>query len=550
MTQAASPSPLPETSVDQDEITGAAGSRRDGGGGDRPAARGPRRWFRPTPYRITALLALLVLVPMCVVMPWSGDIGQHASTIWRLRENLGDPTSPMIDVPGDGSPYFSPYQVVAALVSLATGWTPLQVLHAMAVLNVLLVLAGIGAFVRALTTRPWAPVIALLTYFFLWGTDVSVWSGYESFLSFSLGVSYPSAFAAGLMFLLWAGTLRLLGRVPGKEPLSDSLAVRIPAHLVAGLTLFVILLSHPFTGIVVCLGLVGIILGSIRGLSLRDWLLWSLSAAVLLVGILAWPYWSLFDLEQSAALDSMHRSLYERPLKWFGLALVLGLFALVMRFRRDRLDPLVLTAVLIGSVVAYGWFSGHYSWGRAYPGLIVMLQLAVALEVARVPVKGWSRRAFALVVAAALVFGLWVQAGAVFYLVPKKYFPTRVVHHVQAWNPWPGYGWATKYLEYGDVVMAAGERPLVQLPAYGYYTVQAGYPDPAVPQEQLDERARDTSAFFSREATATEKRRLVDKYHVEWVIVRPKDGVVPSGPGFTLVTTSPQGEALVKVTEP
>ncbi|GAA1954560.1 hypothetical protein [Kitasatospora viridis] len=544
---AASSPPAPGTSAD---VHPAGESAAGGDGSAVPPQSFLRRLFRITPYRVTGFIFMLVLVPMAARLPWSGDIGQHASTIWRLRENLSHPTSPMIDVPGNGSPYFSPYQVFGALVSLATGLVPLKTLHLLAVMNSLLIITGLGAFVRALTPRRWAPVLALFCYFFLWGVDVSVWSGYESWLSFCLGLSYPSAFAAGLMFWIWAGTLRLLGRVPERAPLSDSLAVRVPLHLVLGLGLFVVLLSHPFTGIVICMGMAGIMIGSLRGLALRNWLLWAFSALVVLVAVLAWPYWDLLNQGQSAALDAMHRGLYSHPLNWFGFAVVIGLPALVMRFRRNKLDPLVLTFLLVAAAVGYGWVSGHYSFGRAYPGLIAMLQIATAIEAANVPWKQWFKREYTVLVSVALVFGMWVQAGTVFYLIPKSDFPKGMVDNVQTWNPWPGYQWTAKYLKYGDIVMTTGERPLAQLPAYGYFTVQAGYPDPAVAQSVLDERSHDTWVFFSKEATDDTKWQLIDKYHVGWVIIRPEDGVVPTGPGFQVVTTSPQGEDLIKVTKP
>ncbi|GAA2095591.1 hypothetical protein GCM10009759_24040 [Kitasatospora saccharophila] len=506
-----------------------------------------RRYARPTPYKIAGLIFLLFMLPICARLPWSGDIGQHASTIWRLRENLGHPRSPMIDVPGDGSPYFSPYQVLGALVSLATGLVPLKVLHLLALSNMVVLVIGIGAFVRSLTTNRWAPVLALACYVFLWGVDVQVWSGYESLLSLSLGVSYPSAFAAGLMFLVWAWTLRLLGRVPEGSRVSASPAKRIPAHLAIGLLVFVIVLSHPFTGIPTCLGIVAIFAASLRTLKLRDWLLWVLSGAVLLVGMLAWPYWSAFDLKQSAALDAMHKGLYNHPLNWFGFALVLGIPALITRFRRDRLDPLVLLFALTAATVGYGYLSGHYSWGRVYPSLVLSLQFATALELSRIPGKQWFRQQFSLVATVTLVLGAWVQSGALFYIEPKEHWPKPVVDVVQAWNPWPGFQWTTKYLKYGDVVMTRGERPSVMLPAYGYYTVAAGYPDPAVSEKELQQRSWDSWKFFNTDTDNALRLELLKKYHAHWVLIRPQDGAVPEGPEFEVVARSPQGEYLIHV---
>lgn len=85
------------------------------------------------------------------------------------------------------------------------------------------------------------------------------------------------------------------------------------------------------------------------------------------------------------------------------------------------------------------------------------------------------------------------------------------------------------------------------LPAYGYYTVAAGYPDPAVTEQVLSQRAWDAWKFFGKDTDAQTRLDLLKKYHAHWVLIRPQDGAVPQGPDFHVVAQSPQGEFLVHV---
>lgn len=56
------------------------------------------------------------------------------------------------------------------------------------------------------------------------------------------------------------------------------------------------------------------------------------------VGLVAWPYYSFFDLFGVGDLEDIHRSLYRNLLPHFSLAL-LGVAALAMRLRRDHRAP-------------------------------------------------------------------------------------------------------------------------------------------------------------------------------------------------------------------
>lgn len=500
------------------------------------------RWL---PYGVAAALFVLFMIPICVRLPWCGDIGQHAATIWRLRENLRHPSSPMVDVPGDGSPYFTPYTVFGALLCRATGWTPLRALHVLALGNVLLITVGVAALVRALTARIWAPVFALACYVLLWGLDPRLWSGYESLLSLAFGICYPSAFAAGTAMLTMAWTLRLLGRVPGatREPRQWHPARRWAEHGGLGLLAATVLLSHLFTGVPMLLGVLGMLIGSWEALSLRDRARWALSTAVGGAVVLLWPYWSVLDLHQDASLDAVHRWLYVSLVPWIGLALLVGVPALAIRFRRDHRDPLVLLFLSCGAAVAYGWFSGHYSWGRLTPGAVLAAQLAAAVELARLPWRRAWRTTFVPTAALALLLGAWIQAGAALLALPAGAVPPGVAAVVRHVTPWTGYSWLSPYLHYGDVVMTRDVPAVEMLAAYGYYTVRAGYPDPAVPAADLDRRATDTTDFFAPTTPDRTRQALLRRYHAAWILTT-HPGTFPPGAEYR-VTAHHNGEYLI-----
>src|SRR5207245_1780267 len=95
----------------------------------------------------------------------------------------------------------------------------------------------------------------------------------------------------------------------------------------------------------------------------RDWnrrvaLRWALTVGVAVVLVALWPYYNVFDLAGDTTVDKFHKQLYgQRMITWYGLSAV-GVPALVLRWRRHRLDPLVLLFLADIAIATYGWFSG------------------------------------------------------------------------------------------------------------------------------------------------------------------------------------------------
>ncbi len=471
--------------------------------------------------------ALLLLV--VIRLPWIGDLGIHAATVERLRTDLLDPGNPLVDAPGD-SPYYSPWMVLLGAFAKVTGLGTFTVLRVGALAGLALLSTGIWRFTRTFTRRRSAPALAILCVLFLCGPVVFMWSGFPGLHSLALTVAYPSTFALGLSFHFWAS-------------LSKSLRTGVswPAAFGLGLLWSVILLCHQFTGVVATFGALGVLLGARPWPGRGVWLRLGAGLVAGLVLLVGWPYYSFFDLFSVGGLEEIHRPLYRDLLPHFGFALI-GVVALVLRWRRDRRDPLVIFFLLGALMVTAGGLTGHWSWGRALPAALLPAQLAAALAM----VDGGTRlirNLFAVVVGAALLAGAWAQCGVLGYVVRADALPKAVREKTR--EPWAGYQWIERWVPYGDTVMVKG-RAERQVPAYGPYTVAPGYPDFFLADQE--QRLAAVERYFAPGSSRAERLDVLHRYGARWVLQwRSDGGLAASDPALEKVATGPNGQVLYRV---
>ncbi|MER6732706.1 hypothetical protein ABT315_09875 [Streptomyces puniciscabiei] len=496
--------------------------------------QGAARAGRALPQAAAALVVVLLLL-VIVRLPWAGDLGMHAATVQRLSHNLFHPGNPLVDA-DTPSPYYSPWMLVLGLVAKVTGLSVFVVLRLAALVGLSLLVTGVWRYVRTLSAHRAAPALALLSLLFLWGPLLFNWSGFLGLNSLALTVSYPSVFALGLTFHFWAWVTR---------------ATREEAAwgrwLWLGVLWALVLLCHQFTGVVASLGALAMVIAArpARPVLLR--LAGALALGMLLLWL--WPYYDFFSLFSAGAdLEAIHKPLYEDLPARFGLVL-LGVAALVLRWRRDRWDPLVLFFLLGVLVFAAGGLSGHYSWGRALPAALIPAQLAAALEVVsagrravgvppRERSRAWGRAGWACVLGAALAVGAWTQVGTLGYVTGRAALPSVVAAKYR--TPWVGYHWITPWVKYGDVVMAR-TTPARQIPAYGAYTVAPGYPDVFLKDSARREDA--VARYFAAGTSAADRAGILRQYDVKWVV-----GLKSlAGPGLRKVTVGPASQVLYRV---
>ncbi|MET8578734.1 hypothetical protein [Streptomyces sp. NPDC005012] len=501
----------------------------------RGAARGSTalhrfRPRRPSPYLVFGGLAWLVLTLASWRVPMCCDYGQHAAVVERLRESLLDPRHPLADLPGDGNPYFSPYAVAQGAFARLTGLNGIETVRLATPFNLAVLLTGLGRLVRALTDRPWAPVWALSAVTLLWGTERAWWSGFLNLISMTGHLGYPSAFALGATLWAWALTADRVRAADG----GGARTVRftgpsglpgLAGYAALGLLYGLVLLTHPVTFVAAVLGAVAFAVALPRRRPAPALLArWALAAAVAAATATAWPYADVLALAGDTSLDVMHRQLYDRLPERFWLAVVLGLPALWVRARRAgrfRRDPLVLLFLLDCAVLAYGWFSGHWTYARLLGPALLPLQLALAVELAAPRPWPPARRALGVAAAAGAVTGLLtVHAGA---LVASDRFaqPPR----------WPSYDWAARHVGRGETLLSDGYFAPRLLPGYGVDLLAPPWPDPVLGEAERGRRLAATARYLDPGTGRAVREAIVRRYEVRWVLLTrwkkaPEEAVV------------------------
>jgi alpha-1,6-mannosyltransferase len=469
------------------------------------------------PSVIVGGLLLAFFVVAAVRLPWANDLMLHMAVLRRLMDDPLHPGDPVIHI-GGSSIYYSPYMVALALLGKASGLSAYTMLKLAAVVNVVLLVSGLYRFVRTLSQARWAPPLAMIGLLFWWGTKVIGFSGFLSFISLNDTQAYPSTLATALTLHLWAW-LNDGGRT-----------LRSPWRALGiGVLLGLILLTHQFTGLSAIVGSAAILVARhriVRTKAALTSLALGLVACALVVAV--WPYYHLWSVNQGELddLDPIHHALYAEVATWYGMGILLGLVALALRFVRNKTDALVLMFAGIGAVVVYGKVTEHWSYGRSWPVLMLVAQVAVAIALAEA-VHVRTRWAWGVPVALATAIGAWTQFNGSLDNLPRL-------------------NGMAKYFTSNTVVAASEPDAMYEAAAHGSYGVTAAWYLPEIPRATQNQRNAAVRAIFSPRTSAAERTALLEKYDVTWVLLAPHQPL-PHGLPATL-TARESGYRLYKVT--
>ena len=277
------------------------------------------------------------------------------------------------------------------------------------------------------------------------------------------------------------------------------------------------------------------------------------------VVIAAWPYYHLWSVSQGQldVLDPVHKPLYAHILRWYALGAALGLVALALRWRRDRMDVLALMFLGLGAVVAYGAATQHWSYGRSWPMAILVAQIATAVAVAETK-PGRIRWLWTVPVAVCTAIGVSTQFGALLYLMPAS-MQTSIgdalgvrarienIPHLDALD---------KYFTPDEVVVApnplkppkpADAFAQFQIAAHGSYGVSSPWYLPDLSQSTQLQRAAAVQTIFSGPTPKAERVALLTQYHVTWVLLAPGQQLASGFPAA--LTAQEAGYRLYRVTD-
>ena len=478
----------------------------------------------------------MAFVPIVVAQPILPDLWLHAATIDRLRRDFFTPQDPMVDVPGRGNPYFSPYMVFWAAIGLITQLGTFTLLKISSFINLAVLLIGIGLFTRSQSRRPAAAVWALAALLVLWGLTFQYWSGFVTLPTLVVGTAYPSTFAVGLALIVWAQVLALLRGPDGGE-------YWWTRWLLIAVLAWLILLTHQFTALGAAIACLFFLIDERRRVTRQKLLGAGLVVLVVTVLALAWPWFSVFTSGSGAdVFNELHEQLYEDWPARYGLLLVTGLPVMIHRLRRNRTDPLALTALVCTAVTIIGSASGQYFLSRALPTAAIMVQIAVGVVIAswlgNLAVDRW-RRLWAAVCVLALVLGGLGQSGVINLLAPGRY-PEALDERFDSRTPSGKETWLVGTLQPGDVVMTQTWDVMVMIPAFGYSTVRPAWPDPFL-RHRAEARKHDTETFFDPDSSDAQRRTIAERYDIDWVLVDSTD--------FTAVRDLPELDLVDRRTD-
>ncbi|MDH4241803.1 MAG: hypothetical protein OEW48_19760 [Phycisphaerae bacterium] len=258
-------------------------------------------------YNILGILLLVLFISHAINGQWVGDFWEHSAVV---RELSTAPLNPkhsqlLLDVP---QPLYSPYSLGVALISRIMGIDAITALSIAGIINLLFFLISLKLFVSSLFPK-YAEATSFYTLVFtllLWGQEINPWdwSGFFHLKVLGYVLPYPSTFTISLVFTEFYVYIAL---------------IKSRNHLwyfpVFGLAT-VILISHPFSFIPLCIGLAAITLGFGR-FPLREFAALLLLLFAVLIFAALWPYYPLIQLflKESYAYNATHIAMYQHVVK-------------------------------------------------------------------------------------------------------------------------------------------------------------------------------------------------------------------------------------------
>ncbi|MBU1936469.1 hypothetical protein KKG05_03655, partial [bacterium] len=133
----------------------------------------------------TYLILCLILLPVALFFsfckPWTvtGDIWETAAAIRAVSDNVLSPSNPLLELPGNTSPRFTPFTVFWGIMMKLTGLGLFTIIGIAGVVNYVLFVTGLDCFTRKQFRDNTLPTYVLLTMLIVWGKGFSEVNAYQ-----------------------------------------------------------------------------------------------------------------------------------------------------------------------------------------------------------------------------------------------------------------------------------------------------------------------------------------------------------------------------------
>lgn len=430
------------------------------------------------------------------------DTWHHTAVLRELMSAPFSPSNPHIPT-DEPSRYFTPINILAALIGKIFGFQPWQVFSFTGAIMCLGLCASCWLFAKTYFRSTAAPTIFLTILLFGWGLQFGH-VGMHNFATFTSSAGYPAT---------QTFVLGIFGWFLCAAALDDT--HHISRHALGVMLITAILIiSHQFSAFLMLIGFGSFIVFHLAADTSRKIIL---LAAILAGGVLSlfWPYFSPLDVILSASdprwnspQESLNNFLY-----WATIAApaFIGVFGLYNRktrqWRLEIVSALAFFFLTYAVLAATGSSIAH----RMPPAIILYLQLGLCWAVLSSGILEKVQNAHRLIFA--LCIGLAMFNGSLARIdnlhTRAEYGPMLVsVEKMRSAVP-------------TDAIAFATEHAVFPYQSTGRKVVSIPRPEPVAPS--LAERQSATDTFFAAETSARQRDALVQKWNASHIVFAPLD---------------------------
>ncbi len=478
---------------------------------------------------ISALFAWAMLSGPPFIYSLDTDFWEHSAVIREWMHDLWVPKNPhlLMDV---GTPRYTPHYFFLAALGKTLDLDAITVLTISAVVNFLLLLAGIFLFFRTYFQNRYAPLLGLIVLLTFWGTGWT-WSSVYQLRSLMYVGPYPSTFAFAMTFwCLWLQLFILREKTPD-----------IRCHAALATMVAVVFASHLFNGAFAIATLL-LLAMLYDGADMKARL--STAAAIVIGTGLSelWPYYSVFKV--TLGVSGGDAGNWADP--WNLLWLDRTAFLLDHQFYKPDVVLKALGPAMLGILCVGILACKRTQWFIVFGALVMLAPYIVNLFV-RIPLGHRFLIFFVFYLHLSLVWAtLTVSNGIVFKMkghgnvflrgatigvlslaiaygaatgISRAFFD--VQNRAKTTAPVPETVGKVVHNMPRDSVVLARHLLAWPIPTFGGKVISLYHNNPMVPDAK--NRARDVDRFFDPNAPSEVRTGILRKYDVAFALIDVTD---------------------------